>query len=209
MVGSDDKKEGSEGLSDKDRLEKGNILARVIIEVLGAPKEYVEESIQLVIDRINEVDRAEVVSESTYEAEAKGKLFSTFSELEIWFKDLDTLTKFLFEFTPSSVEIMQPSKLSLGANFVSGLMNDFLLKMHDLGLKLKDSAAKEQVAGKNTDVLVRNFLHFVLKEPRSLEEIAKLTGIPLKNAEALLTNFEKAGIVEKSGDSYVIAKKQA
>ena len=203
MVG--ESKKEKETISDKERIDKGQLLVRVVIEVLGAPKEYVEEAIQLVVDRVHKTSDIEVVSESTYEAEEKEKLFSTFSEIEIWFKDLDKMVKFLFDFTPSSIEIMQPAKLEFKSNFVSGLCNDFLLKMHDLGLKLKDTAAKVQLVQKNADALIRNFLNFALKEPKSAEEISKLTGIPKENAEALLSNFEKAGIVKKQENLYVLS----
>ncbi|MBU2560888.1 MAG: hypothetical protein KKD17_01225 [Nanoarchaeota archaeon] len=206
--GKEGKAEKKQKLTDKERVDKGGVLVRTIIEVLGAPKEYVEDAIKVVVDKLHKTDGLEVVSESTYEAEEKGKLFSTFSEIEIWFKDVDALSKFIFDFTPSSVEVVQPSKLSLSAIFVSGFMNDFLLKMHDMGLKLKDTAAKSQLLQKNTDALVRNFFNFILKEPKSAEEVAKLTGIPNENAEAILSNFMKAGVVEKKEDRYVLLKKQ-
>jgi hypothetical protein len=198
-------KEAKSTLTDKERLDKGQVLARVIIEVLGAPKEYVEEAIGLVVDKVHEANELEVVSESTFEAEEKGKLFSSFSEIEIWFKDMDLLSRFLFEFTPSSV----PSKMMLKASFISGFLNDSLLKMHEIGLKLKDSAAKAKLVEKNTDVLMRNFFHLVLKEPRSTEEIAKLTGVPEGNTKAILANFEKAGVVTKKDDLYVLSKSEA
>ena len=211
MVGKSDKqkkeKEQKKAVSDKERVDKGQLLARIVIEVLGAPKEYVEEAVQLVVDRIHKTKDIDVISESTFEAEERGKLFSTFSEVEIWFKDIDALIKFLFDFTPSSVEIMQPTKVPLAANVLSGFCNDFLLKMHDLGLKLKDSAAKAQFLQKNTDTLVRNFINFVLQEPRSASDIAKIAGIPEKNVDAILASFEKVGIVEKKEDLYVLKKK--
>jgi hypothetical protein len=203
-----EKPEGrKEQLSDKERVDKGMILARTIIEVLGAPKDYVEESIQLVVDRMRNIDGSEVVSESTYEAEEKGKLFVTFSEIEIWFKDIDQILKFLFEFTPSSIEIMQPTTLSLNCHVFSGVCNDFLLKMHDLGLKLKDLSAATKLLQNNADALVRNLFKLALSEPKSLDEISKVTGIPEKNAEAILKNFEKVGIVEKNGEKYHFIKK--
>lgn len=201
-------KEKKDMLSDKERVDQGEMLARIVIEVLGAPKEYVEEAVQLVVDRIHRTKDLEVVSESTFEAEERGKLFSTFSEVEIWFKNIDALIKFLFDFTPSSVEIMLPAKVPLAGSVLSGFCNDFLLKMHDLGLKLKDTAANVQFLQKNTDTLVRNFLNFALKEPRSAPEISKIAGIPEKNVEALLGNFEKAGIVEKKDGMYVLSKKK-
>ena len=194
-------------ISDKERIDKGQILVRIIIEVLGAPKEYVEQAVKLVVDKVHNIKDLDIVSEATYEAEERGEVFSTFSEIEVWFKNLDILTQFLFDFTPSSVEIIQPAKLAFKADFVSGFMNDFLLKMHDLGLKLKDTAAKTQLLQKNTDILVRNFLKVVLQESRSLDEIAKLTGIPKDNAEAMLQNFEKAGLLKKENDSYLFIKK--
>jgi hypothetical protein len=193
-----------ESVSDAERIAKGQILARIIIEVLGAPKEHVEEAIKLVVDKIRDSKDMEILSESTYEAVEKGKLFTTFSELEIWFNGMDDLIQFMFNFTPSSVEIVRPTQLSIPALHLNGLFNDFLLKMHDLGLKMKDTSASMQLLKKNTDVLIRNFLNFVLKEPRSSEEVSKLTGIPKENVSALLANFEKAGIVERQGDSYVL-----
>jgi hypothetical protein len=203
-------KTGKDGrLTDKERVEKGQVLVRVIIEVLGAPKGYVEEAVQLVVDRVHATKEIDVVSESTYEAEEKGKLFSTFSELEIWFGNMDTFSNFLFEFTPSSVEVIQPAKVELDARFVSGFFNDFLLKMHDLGLKLKDSSAKTQLLQKNADALVRNFMNFVLAQgAKSLDEVSSATGIPKDNVEALLANFEKAGIIKKDGDRYGLIKKR-
>ncbi len=199
-------KEAKKVLTDKQRIDAGQVLVRTVIEVLGAPKDYVEEAIQLVVDKVRNMEKAELVSEQTFEAEEKGKLFITFSELEIWFHDVDTLSGFLFDFTPSSVEILQPSVLSLKANFMNGFFNDFLLKMHDLGLKLKDTSAKVQLVQKNTDILVRNFLNAALEKPRSSEDIAKITGIPKDNVEALLANYEKAGIVTKEGAVFKLKK---
>ncbi|MBW2967789.1 hypothetical protein KY362_04845 [Candidatus Woesearchaeota archaeon] len=195
-------KKDDDPVSDKERVDKGQLLARIVIEVLGAPKDHVEEAIKLVVDRAHKIKGAEVVSESTYEAEQKEKLFSTFSEIEIWFDSMDVLMQFIFDFTPSSVEIMQPAKVEMKANHVSGFFNDFLLKMHELGLKLKDLSAKTQLLGKNTDTLMRNFLHHVLETPRSADELSKVMGIPKENIAAILENFEKAGIVENKDDLY-------
>lgn len=201
-------KKQKKDLSDAERLKEKQILARIIIEVLGAPKEHVESAIKLVVDKLYGLKELDVVSESTYEAEERGKLFSTFSELEIWFKDLDTLSKFIFDVTPSSVEIIQPYSLSLSAGFVSGFFNDFLLKLHDLGLKLKDSSAKTKLLQKNADTLMRNFLNFTLSKPKSAEELSKITGVPKENVEAILSNFEKAGIVKKVQEKYALTKQK-
>ena len=200
-------KKDSDIISDKERVDKGQVLARVLIEVLGAPKDYVEEAIQLVVDKARQIDNAELISESTYEAEEKDKLFITFSELEIWFKDMDQILKFMFEFTPSSIEIIQPTKMVVTSQVMSGVCNDFLLKMHDLGLKLKDMSAKSQLLQNNADALVRNLFKIALIEPRTLAQMSELTGIPKENAKAILENFENAGIVGRKGNTYEFLKK--
>lgn len=197
-------------LTDKERVVKGQILARIVIEVLGAPKEHVEEAIKLVVDRANKLKDAEVVSESTYEAEEKtNKLFSSFSELEIWFKNIDVMELFIFEFTPSSVEVIQPEVLPIKNRVLSGFFNDFLLKMHDLALKMTDTAAKMTVAQKNADVLVRNFIHYALLSPKSIEEVSKIIGLPKENAEAILANFVKAGVVAEKDGKFVNVNKHS
>ncbi|NQU79203.1 hypothetical protein HQ545_05550 [Candidatus Woesearchaeota archaeon] len=200
--------ESKNTLSEKERIAKGQVLTKIIIEVLGAPKEHVEEAIKIVVDKVNAVGKIEVVSESTYEAEPKGKLFSTFSEIEIWFDDIDALSMFLFEFTPSSVEVVQPVELNLKSTFMSGFMNDFLLKMHDMGLKMKDGYATTKLLKKNTDALIRNFMKSVLLEPKSGEEVAKITGIPKENVDAILADFSKAGIVKEEDGVYSFIKKE-
>jgi hypothetical protein len=188
-------------MTDKERVAKGQILARILIEVLGAPKEHVEDAIKLVVDKVRQIDKATVISENTYEAEEKAnKLFSTFSELEIWFDNLDILELFVFEYTPSSVEVIRPDSISLKNRVISGFFNDFLLKMHDLGLKMTDTAAKVSVARNNADALVRNFINYALEPPKSAEELSKILGIPLDNTKAILAAFEKAGVVvQKDG----------
>jgi len=190
-------------LTDKERVDQGQVLCRAIIEVLGAPKEYVEEAVTLVVDKIRETPYFEVVSEETFEAEEKGKLFSTFSEVEIWFTNVDALSKFVFDFTPSSIEVLQPSEVSLKANFLNGFFNDFLLKIHESGMKIKDNSAQLQLLQKNTDTLVRNIMNFMISSPRSSEEIAKLVGIPKENTEAILANYIKVGIAELKDGKYI------
>jgi hypothetical protein len=203
-----DKSSTGQKVTDKERVAKGQILCRVIIEVLGAPKEYVEEAITLVVDKVKADESLELVSESTYEAEEKGKLFVTFSELEIWFKNMDSLVQFIFNFTPSSIEVMQPTSCVIPAIILSGFFNDFLMKMHELGLKVKDVSAKAQVLQKNTDALIRNFINVILVQPKSAGEISTLTGIPEDNVKAILAIYEKAGIVSLEGNKYLLKKEK-
>ena len=182
---------------------KDKILARVLVEVLGAPKEHIEKAIMMLVDKMQEQRDIKILSEETAEAAPRGKLFSTFSELDIEFKDLVSLEKFMFDFTPSSIEIIEPENLVLSKGFFSGVLNDFMLKLHETALEYKDMTAQSQVLAKNTDAIIRNFLLFALKEKRSSDDISKITGIPAENIGAILEKFESAGVVKKEGDLWI------
>lgn len=196
-------KEPKELLSDKERVDKGQLLVRIVIEVLGAPKEHVEESVKLVIDRVNKIQNIDLLSEKTYEAEKKDNgLFSTFSELEIWFKNMEHFMQFMFDFTPSSVEIIQPENIVWKNRIFSGLVNDFLLKMHESGMKLSDTTAKLMLIQKNADAIVRNFVNFAIKKPRSAEELSAILGIPVENIKAILDTYIKAEIASENNGVY-------
>lgn len=201
-------KSNDEPISDRERVDRGNILVRVVIEVLGAPRAHVEESVQIVVDKIHRIQNITVVSEKTYEAEEKDNgLFSTFSELEIWFNSVEQCMEFLFNFTPSSIELIQPENLSWSNNVFSGFANDFLMKMHDSGMKLSDTSAKLALLKKNTDALITNFVTFSLDKPRSADELAKILGIPEDNVKAILDNFLKAGVASENNGVYSLIKK--
>ncbi|MFC1723138.1 hypothetical protein ACFL0V_03285 [Nanoarchaeota archaeon] len=193
----------SKDLSDQERVSQGQLMARIVIEVLGAPKEHIEDAIELLVKRIHKEEDCEVNSEETFEATEKGKLFSTFSEIDIWFKDLKTLEKFMFEYAPASVEISQPSEINITSNFFSGILNDFMAKLHDHAFKLKDVSGNAQALARNTDAVIRNFILFLIQEPKDTAEIAKTTGIPEKNMEAILEKLSEANIIKKDGEKWI------
>ena len=64
--------------SDKERVAKGEVLVRSILEILGAPKEHVEKTITVLVDKLKEKAIVDVVSEEIFEASETedGKLFT-------------------------------------------------------------------------------------------------------------------------------------
>ena len=91
------------------------ILFRALIEVLGKPKEHVEESLKGYVQKIKEDDRYNVVSEelAAIEKREKEELWTTFAELEIKTERIDHIIDFCFDFMPSVLEILEPNELTL------------------------------------------------------------------------------------------------
>jgi hypothetical protein len=116
------------------------IQTRIIIEVAGFPKEHVEEVIKKIVEKIKS-DR-KVPKYKIFEAEEHEKIFSTFTEIEIEFKDLHELSAFCFDYMPSSVEILSPIELKLIAKDYENLFNDILGKLHQYDMTIKSLQAQ-------------------------------------------------------------------
>lgn len=147
------------------------IKANAIIEIVGKPKEHIEETMQKVIGLIEQNEDHEVLKKEISEPketefpdpndkEKTIEVWSTFTELEANFKSFDALTNFCFEFMPSSVEILDPLDLKIDAQEVNNTLNDILARLHQqskiameyatLKRKIQEAAAKH-AAAKNQD----------------------------------------------------------
>jgi len=96
--------------------EKSKIHARVIIEMMGAPKEHIVKTMEMLIDKIKEDEKEEgnikMIGSETADPVEKDSLWSIFSEIEVELKDVPSLIGFCFDYMPSSVEIISPNQFS-------------------------------------------------------------------------------------------------
>ncbi|MBT3416873.1 hypothetical protein HON86_02875 [Candidatus Woesearchaeota archaeon] len=133
------------------------IIANTIIEIVGAPIEHIKETMEKVSNLINENKNYEIIKKETSDPkesefphpskkDEKIKVFSTFTEFEISFKDYDALTNFCFEFMPSSVEVLEPMELKIGAQEVNNTLNDILARLHHQSkIIMEYSALKKRI----------------------------------------------------------------
>ena len=191
----------------KEKLEQGYILARIIIEVVGKPKEHVENSLRLAIKKIKEQKNIVLKEGDLYKAKEKDGLWSTFSELELLFKDINSLVGFCFDYVPSSIEILEPKGLRFDTNELSGLINDFLSKLHLIGVSLKKLNAENKILNKNATALLRNMLVISLRgKDKTLKEISKFIAIPKEQLRPFIDIMVKNNLIKKEGDKYRLVK---
>ena len=117
---------------------------KTIIEILGAPKEHVEKTMYLVMEKIKEQPKIKLLRENIFAAEKiKDQPFwSTFSEIEIQADDVESLVGFCFDFMPSSVEILEPKGLEFKSTNVDNLLNDILARLHQYDMVVKNMHAQ-------------------------------------------------------------------
>jgi hypothetical protein len=193
------------------------ILARAIVEVVGKPKEYVEKSIQTVIDTAaeikglkienNKVEPTKSLKDKNLEGtekkiqEKSGELFSTFAEIEFRADNLDVVASFCFDFLPSSLEILEPEEIKVDLQDISKIMNDVLSRIHSADHIVKTLKFQNSALQKNASLLLRNMIIVSLKsKEKDLEKLSKATGIPPEQLKPFVEGLIQEGfITDESG----------
>lgn len=121
------------------------IQAKIVIEILGTPKEHVEETIKKVIENLKNEDGVKLLKEVTYEAEKIKEMWSTFSDLDIEVEDTTKLVGICFDYMPSSVEIIEPLKMNIETTMISEFLNDLLARLHKTDMILKNALAENKM----------------------------------------------------------------
>ncbi len=184
-------------------MEQQKIVARCIVEILGAPKEYIAKALQDHIDKLKQ-GGLDVQLEKYAEPVPADKLFTQFVELQISFKDPQELLDFCFDSMPSTVEIMSPEKLSIDMAQFEDFVNDLQAKLHQTDMMLKGLTAQKQVLDKNALNIVHNFIKFVCNmKPHSLDELSSHLGIGVDELKPFVEGLVKKDALKKEGQVYV------
>jgi len=180
------------------------IVARTIIEMLGAPKEYIADTLKKYVAKIKK-EGLEVNTEHYAEPKEAGRFFSVFVELEARFKDYKQLLDFCFDSMPSSVEIIEPAELTFDSGYVNDFLNDMQARLHEIDLIVKNTRAEKDVLDKNAMNVLRNFIRHLIKQGHhSIEEISKLSGIKQKDLQAILDKMVSNNMLAKEENAYTI-----
>lgn len=191
-----------------EKLEEGKILCRVIIEMLGKPKEYIIDTLQAYVDKIKKNPDIQVIKEDFSKEEKQDELFSVFVEIEAWFKKPATIIDFCFDYMPSSIEIIEPEKLTYTSNQMSNLFNDLQAKLHTIDMMLKNTVQENKILRKNAGSLLRNNIMLSLKEKsKKIEEISKRVGIPKDQLKPFLDKTIEEGHIKENKGTYSLKKK--
>jgi len=183
------------------------IRCRAILEVLGKPKEHVEKTIKLLVEKVKENPDNSVLNEKFAEIKPEGKtMFSTFVELEMVFKGITTLTGFCFDFMPSSIDIEKPELLTVKNRDISNIFNDLQSKLHNVDMVAKTLKAERDFLKRNLNTMIGNMITILVKlEKDTLDDLSKFTGINKEELEKHLEKLIKEGKIKKEGDKYQLA----
>ncbi len=182
-----------------------HIRVRAIIEVLGKPKEHVEDSIQKYIEHIKEDSELVVLNEYYSEIKEQGKLWSKFVELNLVVKGTKKLISFCFEYMPSSIEVIKPEELPMANSELSNLLNDLQARLHNVDMAVKQLKAENDFLKTNMNAVVHNTILICLKVSQlSIDQLSQVTGINKKELELFVEKLLKENKIKKENELYML-----
>ncbi len=185
---------------------KDIIKARVVIEMLGAPKEHIQETLRLYIEKLKKEEKKITVYNVEYEEPKEvNTLFSVFAELDLGFHDLPTMTYFCFDYMPSSIEVYEPTELVYSANDFTDYLNDLQARLHKFDMLIKNLSAENKVVKQNGLTLARNVVISTLESgPKTLLEISKRAGMPEEHIKKFVNILVKEGKIKEKEGKYCL-----
>lgn len=194
--------------SPSERISKGQIQGRIIVEMMGKPADYVQKLLEDYMKVLKEDDRF-IVESMEFEKPSKDDdgMYSTFCETVLWAKKIENLVELCIDYMPSSVEILSPETLRLASSRFSAFLNDMQAKLHQLDMVAKTLDKQNQNLRNNASQLVKNIVMVILRDgAHSIQEVAKLSGIKKDDLPAVLKPLEKKGIIKREGDQILKVK---
>ena len=187
--------------------EETHIRCKVIIEVLGKPKEHVEGSLKTYVEKIKEDPELIVLNSHFADAKEKDKLWATFSELDMVIKGIPKLIAFCFDYMPSSVEISKPEQFIMKKSNVEDLVNDLQSRLHTVDMVVKNQKNENEFLRQNLSKSVSNIILLSLAS-RNLDKegLTKVTGIHDKELEVFLDKLIKDNKIKVEEGIYSIVK---
>ena len=186
--------------------ERAHIRCRAIIEVLGKPKEHVEESLREYIDHIKKDSELVLLNETYADLKEQGKLWSKFVEIDLVVKGISKMIGFCFEYMPSSLEILKPESIALSNHELSSFLNDLQARLHDVDMIVKQLKAENTFVKDNMNAIIHNTILICLKvSSLTLEQLSKITGVDRKEMEIFTEKLAKENKIKKENDLYSLA----
>ncbi len=188
----------------KELMAQGHIRVLITFELVGKPREHIEQTLQAYMLNIKQDERIRAINEEYAEPlEQDEDMFSAFCEFEALVEDLDVLTWLAVNFMPASIEILEPEKLTFEGRYLNNWYNDLISKLHEVSGSLREQHAVNQHLTQGMNALIKNAILATLtggaKTGAALE---KSVGIPFKQLEPFVKNLVDKGKILKDGTTY-------
>lgn len=109
------------------------VTAIIVVEMMGKPADYLKQSLEAHVEKLKHKKGVDVKSlkiEDPREIENSGGMFSCFAEIELEVQTMKELFDIIFDYMPSSVEVVEPRNVSMGIEEATALLNNLTGRLH-------------------------------------------------------------------------------
>ena len=185
--------------------EEQHIRIKAILEIVGKPKEYIEEKIKEYIEKVKEDPNLIILNEKLSDAKEEKGVWSMFVEIEVVIKGLTNLVGFCIDYMPSSIEIIKPEKFAFEERIFTNFINDLLAKLHKVDMIAKQLGSENAFLRKNMNkLLINQFLVLVKFGVNDVDKISKATGIVEEEVKSMLDLLVKEEKIKEQNGVYSI-----
>lgn len=158
-----------------------NIETSMVIEMIGRPKEYLQNTINQLMAVLESESEVKLLKKKVHEPKKivnknfKAEMFSTFAEVEIKCS-LEKLFYIVSKYMPSHIEIISPENIKLTNIEVSTLMTEFARRLHKYdelakGMNVKIQILENQLRRFSGPIVPANILPIPKEQGKKYEEI--------------------------------------
>ena len=184
------------------------ITVRIIIEIMGKPKDHVVETLQKMHEKLSEDDRFNVQSSdlaTVRDVEGEDGYFSTYGEFELSVKNPSSLIELCFEYMPSNIEVLEPTQINFEYEDLSHLLSTVQSRLHQVDMVAKQVHGENKFLKTNMNLLLYNFLKVLItKEKRTIANLSQLTGVDEKRLGMYLDKLVDEKKVRLEDGAYTI-----
>ena len=185
------------------KSEKTHVRCRTIIEILGKPKEHVEKTMRMYVDKIKQDSELIFLNVNFSDAEEKDKLWAAFVELEMIVKGIPKLIGFFFDYMPSSIEILKPEEFAMKASTIQDFVNDLQARLHTVDMIVKKQKNENDFLKRNMNAAIRNIILMSLaKNELDKEYLSKITGIKENELDIFLKKLIEEKKIREENNIY-------
>lgn len=141
-----------------DEETKG-MIAVIVLEVIGRPPEHLIEILEKMIDDIDKEDgvniRLKEIKKPTLMKDQK-EFYTTFAEIEVEIEEILSLTRLIFKYMPSHIEIISPELIALTNNGWNDILNELVRRLHGYDEIARITKMEKNVLLKRVEELKQN-----------------------------------------------------
>lgn len=122
---------------------------KAIFEIAGFPEAHIAKTIKMLADKLRK-EKIKIIEQNVHKPKSVSeKMFSAYIDMEFLSGSLSQLMGLIYDYLPSSVEIIEPDDpISDDPNAVTEILNDLIARLHKYSQTIQALLAQNNILQK-------------------------------------------------------------